>query len=211
MIRTCQNYPDVGLYVWKASRPLPSPQVFSFPADLWLNGEHSELSELTMERSMPCRSFKIGIPRINPIETINRYYDAAFGTVPEFFKFVSWCGWRPICEEKQLSALMAALGTRRPRASDQSPRIDVYETRDALIIEVALADIRKESLYLEMVANGLIIRGERRPGVSEIAQGDTATVRFQRFVRLPEATRTASIKAETKGNVVKIDIRKQNG
>jgi HSP20 family molecular chaperone IbpA len=164
-----------------------------------------------MEWSMPCKTFNIGIPRNNPIETIDRFYDAAFGPVPEFFMFTSWCGWRPICEAKQLRNLMADLLTRRSPAEKQSPRIDVYETKEALIIEVALADIRKESLYLEMVANGLIIRGERRPGASEVAQGDIASLRFQRFVRLPYATRTASIKAETKGDVVKIDIRKHNG
>jgi hypothetical protein len=58
---------------------------------------------------MPCRTLAIGIAPPDVFKTIDRYFEAAFGSMPEMFQWVSWRGWRPITDDQRPSALLAVV------------------------------------------------------------------------------------------------------
>jgi HSP20 family protein len=77
------------------------------------------------------------------------------------------------------------------------PQIDVYETRDAVMVKAELAGVRPEEIDVELSAEGttLTLRGIRREERSEGAgrviyhQMEIYLGRFERVVNLPRGAR----------------------
>ncbi|VUT26734.1 MAG: Hsp20/alpha crystallin family protein [Candidatus Methanolliviera sp. GoM_oil] len=92
------------------------------------------------------------------------------------------------------------------------PYTDVFETKDALMIKMELAGVKKEDLSVGFFHGRLIIRGVRR----DLPSGDKRIYyqmeinysEFERVVILPEAVKEADIRAEYKDGFLTITVLK---
>jgi HSP20 family molecular chaperone IbpA len=141
-------------------------------------------------------------------QAVEHLFKAAFGPSPAKFRQQSLCGWRPLAA---LSALHPPLADLLKRKNTGKPGkdavVEIYETAKAFIIEVTLTGIIKESLYLEITGNLLIIHGERMQS-NTAALLDNIDSHFQQIVQLPKSARPGEIRARMKGDTVKINIQK---
>ncbi len=161
-------------------------------------------------RALPLRS----APQ-NFHKKVNRLFAAAFGPSPAMYKHASLCGWWPLTAHPSPTSLLTTdsreVGSTWP--DDNPPGVSVYETKDAIVIEVELPEIKENSLYLEISGDLLIIRGERSPGRSvrrhDLDQHHEGTL-VQRFIHLPVIARPQEVRARLVGNIIKINISKHH-
>ena len=93
------------------------------------------------------------------------------------------------------------------------PYTDVYETKDAVVIKMELAGVKKEDLSVKLYDNRLTIRGDRKDsahGEKRIYhQVEINYSEFERAIILPETVREQAIKAEYKDGFLSITILKE--
>jgi HSP20 family protein len=116
---------------------------------------------------------------------INRAFDAYFGGRPR------------------------AVAPGRPWA----PVIDVYETRDQLVVAVELPGVREKDIHLSMTGDVLSLRGQR--GIAaDIPQESHHRIErwsgpFERHVQLPIAVQADKIRASYRDGILEIRLPKQ--
>jgi HSP20 family molecular chaperone IbpA len=151
----------------------------------------------------------------HPSHTIEKLFAEAFGPWPAIYRRSSLCGWRPIFNfSRSLSTRLKPMDApAKTRSATSSRGVTVNETREAYIIEVELPEMIKESLCLEISENTLMIKGEKQGHNHAKDQPGHSTCEhceFERLIQLPVAARPGSIRARLNGNVVIIDITKDN-
>lgn len=147
--------------------------------------------------------------------TVDKLFATAFGASPAMYKHASLCGWRSLAPPYIPTPLLSTKARQKKKdwPTDKSPGISIYETSDTIVIEVELPEIKKNSLYLEISGDLLIIRGERLSTHSTDYNDLEQHRRFalvQRFIQLPVLARPKEVRAQMVGNIVKISISKQS-
>jgi HSP20 family protein len=104
----------------------------------------------------------------------------------------------------------------RPRTSAPertwTPPIDVYETRDDLVVAVELPGVREKDIHLSMTGDVLSLRGER--GIAAEAREESYhrierwSGTFERHVQLPIPVQADRIRASYRDGVLEIRLPK---
>ena len=100
------------------------------------------------------------------------------------------------------------------RVPEQSfiPAVDVYETKDAVVIETPLAGMDVNDVSVNVEGNTLIISGEsnkeREVDEKNYYRKEVRTGSFHRALRLPKEVDAEKIKAEFEQGVLKITAPK---
>ena len=94
------------------------------------------------------------------------------------------------------------------------PYMDVYETKDALVIKIELAGVERKDISINLYEGRLTVRGIRRdpsPREKRIYHQVEINYReFERVVVLPETVSHEAIKAEYKDGFLTITVAKEN-
>src|SRR5262245_43263731 len=104
----------------------------------------------------------------------------------------------------------------RPRTSaperSWAPPIDVYETRDQLVIAVELPGVREKDIHLSMAGDVLSLRGQR--GIAaELREENYHRIErwsgtFERHVQLPIPVQAEKIRASYRDGVLEVRLPK---
>jgi HSP20 family protein len=104
----------------------------------------------------------------------------------------------------------------RPRTASPerawTPPIDVYETRDDLVVAVELPGVREKEIHLSMTGDVLSLRGER--GIAAEAREENYhrierwSGMFERHVQLPIPVQADKIRASYRDGVLEIRLPK---
>jgi HSP20 family protein len=106
----------------------------------------------------------------------------------------------------------------RPRTAGPertwAPPIDVYETRDDLVVAVELPGVREKDLHLSMTGDVLSLRGQRGTAVEAREESYYRIERwsgtFERHVQLPIPVQEDGIRASYTDGVLEIRFPKQD-
>lgn len=173
-------------------------------------------SERNLTRRLRMGSMKLDLRYAsdNFEQSVDKFFDTAFGPSAALYRRVTLCGWRPISNH----AIVFSYGHRTndiqpPSISGTKPEgIAVYETDEGMTIEVALTIIKEESLHLAILDKKLVIRGERidtPPKHASFSLQSKQDSQFQHLIPLPESISSGSFRAQLKGDVVQIEFVKQ--
>ena len=123
-------------------------------------------------------------------QELNRLFDSFFGRGPQ--------------------------GTGQPAAGLErawAPVMDMYETKDELVVAVELPGVNEKDVQLSMTGDVLTLRGERAsaPDPSQHAQyrGERWYGRFERSVALPIPVQADRVKASYRDGVLTISFRRR--
>ncbi len=93
------------------------------------------------------------------------------------------------------------------------PAVDVYETKDSVVVETPLAGIDPKDVKVEMEGNMLVIFGEskkeREVDEKNYYRKECRSGSFHRALRMPTSVDANKIKAEYENGVLKITAPKQ--
>jgi HSP20 family protein len=112
-------------------------------------------------------------------------------------------------------AFNAYFGVRpRTAAPDRAwtPPIDVYETRDDLVVAVELPGVREKDIHLSMTGDVLSLRGQR--GIAAEAREENYyrierwSGTFERHVQMPIAVQVDKVRASYRDGVLEIRLPK---
>lgn len=134
--------------------------------------------------------------------------------------------WGPWYAEGQLRQHLERLADeQRRKACEQargafvwSPAADVFEVKDAIIVQIELPGVDEERILVEIVEGDLVVQGERpcpRPAEGEDLEADPVYRlvervygRFARRFRLPAGVDGARASARLVGGLLTITIPK---
>jgi len=128
--------------------------------------------------------------------------------------------WNPTNELRNFNRLLTHffdepfLPTERQETWERvwSPRVDIYDTKDAFIIKAELPGVEKNNIKIDVDGRVLTLRGERKAETED--KGNSYYRRemfcgtFERSFTLPEAVDPALIKAEYKDGVLHLEVPK---
>jgi HSP20 family protein len=102
----------------------------------------------------------------------------------------------------------------RERQAHFKPVADVYETRDAYVIQVELAGMQRDAVNIEILGRELVIYGERRHekdvGGSAYHVLERSYGPFARRFDLPESTDVTAIKATMQQGILSVTVPKKD-
>jgi len=114
-------------------------------------------------------------------------------------------------------ALDAYFGFRPDPAAPErawAPPIDVYETRDDLVVSVELPGLQERDIHLAMTGDLLTLRGRRGPTAGPPQERYHRIERwsgpFERHIRLPIPVQTDRIRATYRDGVLEIRLPKRD-
>jgi HSP20 family protein len=94
-----------------------------------------------------------------------------------------------------------------------TPAVDVLETDNALIIKADLPDVDMQDIHVEMENGTLTLKGERKFGKADKAQGYHRIERsygsFARYFDLPDTVEPEKVQAEYKNGVLAVTLPKK--
>jgi len=94
------------------------------------------------------------------------------------------------------------------------PCADIWETDDALIVEIELPGVKRQDVSVEVDGDRLHITGERRTSVTRSGrhyyQMERTSGRFTRQLRLPHNADRDAIQARFRSGVLTLRIPKKN-
>jgi HSP20 family molecular chaperone IbpA len=162
---------------------------------------------------MGSRKLDLRSAPINYDRTVARFFNAAFGPSPYFYRQISLCGWRPIIDHRvNEPSSMRPRHSKSSSLTDMSYGIEVYETPEGMTIEVALSVIREESLHLAVSGEKVIIRGERIIKETQRKTIEPMQCRpfFRHAIALPSSISPGAFRAQLEGDIVRIDFAKRS-
>jgi len=102
----------------------------------------------------------------------------------------------------------------RPATRERTwaPAIDVYETRDDLVVAVELSGVREKDIHLSMAGDVLSLRGQRG-GAADAREENYHRIErwsgpFERHVQLPIPVQADRIRASYRDGVLEIRLPK---
>ncbi len=91
-----------------------------------------------------------------------------------------------------------------------SPRCDVTETEDAIVVHAEIPGVEAKDLEVTIQGSSLVVRGEKRVEKSETAKGRSYSERFfgsfERAVPIPEGVDESAIEARLKDGVLEVRV-----
>jgi HSP20 family protein len=130
--------------------------------------------------------------------------------------------WDPFREmsalQERMNRLMSDYRTRAPWAEEEMaqgnwvPPVDIYETKESLILNVELPGVTKENLALEVKDNTLTLKGEKKleKDIKEESyhRMERTYGSFMRAFTLPSTVQQEKVKARFKDGVLEVTIPK---
>ena len=94
-----------------------------------------------------------------------------------------------------------------------NPPVDVYETKDSIVLKADLPDVKKEEVDISVEGNVLTLRGERKRE-KEVKEKDFYRMErsygaFSRSFTLPGSVDADKIEADFAGGVLKVTLPKR--
>ena len=90
-----------------------------------------------------------------------------------------------------------------------APPVDIYETRDGLVVLADVPGVATEALDVRVDNNVLTIRGHARPAVpGDVTYREYELVNFVRQFELPDQVDQSRITADLKCGVLTLHVRK---
>ncbi|HTX69168.1 MAG TPA: Hsp20/alpha crystallin family protein [Thermoleophilia bacterium] len=90
------------------------------------------------------------------------------------------------------------------------PAVDVYDTKDALVVQAELAGMKPEDIEIEVDDDVLTIKGERKQEESSDEHGHQRVERrygaFERRITLPKGTKADDIEAACEDGVLTVRV-----
>lgn len=101
-----------------------------------------------------------------------------------------------------------------PASSAWQPCIDVWETDDALIVEIELPGMKRKDVAVEVEGDQLRITGERHATVTHSRrhyyQSERSSGQFRRQLRLPHSVDREAIQARFRSGILTLKLPKKN-
>ena len=127
--------------------------------------------------------------------------------------------WDPFNEMLTLREAMSQLfedsvvsPNKLSRASGFAPALDLSETEDSFVVEVALPGLKPEDVHVTFENNVLTIKGELRQEAEEKKRNYHRVERrygsFQRTIGLPSTVKADAIHASLTNGILRLDIPK---
>ena len=128
--------------------------------------------------------------------------------------------WDPLNEMLTLREAMSQLledsfvapGTPRREQGGFAPALDLSETEDGFLVEVAVPGMKPEDLQVTLENSVLSIKGQLRQESEDKKRNYHRTERrygsFQRTIALPSTVKADAIKAALTNGVLRLDIPK---
>ena len=128
--------------------------------------------------------------------------------------------WDPLNEMLTLREAMSQLledsfvapGTPRREQGGFAPALDLSETEDGFLVEVAVPGMKPEDLQVTLENSVLSIKGQLRQESEDKKRNYHRTERrygsFQRTIALPSTVKADAIKAALANGVLRLDIPK---
>ncbi len=127
-------------------------------------------------------------------------------------------GWNPLKElariENELNKLFGEVVPQEVTAKVQTwtPRVDVYEKDNNIIIEAEIPGAKKEDIQVKIKDNNVIIRGEVKKEEEKKEENYYRSERFygtfERVIPLPTEVKPEEAKAEIQDGILKLTIPK---
>jgi HSP20 family protein len=99
-----------------------------------------------------------------------------------------------------------------PSAEFASPRVDIREEKDAIVVSAELPGVSQEDLHVELEKGVLTVSGEKKAELTEEEAGFYRSERvygnFKRSFRVPETVDAQKIGAEYLNGVLKVTLPK---
>lgn len=134
--------------------------------------------------------------------------------------------WEPLRELSELQERVNRMFDRtdrgrparpaaRPVRNVWTPAVDIFETGEALVLEVDVPGLDQKEVHLEIDGGVLTLKGERREGLEEKTEGYVRVERphgsFERSFSLPSGVEKDAIKARLKNGVLRVELPKAAG
>ena len=120
--------------------------------------------------------------------------------------------WDPFAELPRLLPrdLGAWLDEQGFMKAEWSPRSEVTETEEAVVVRAELPGVEEKDMHVEVSDGMLHVRGEKKSEVTEEEKGRTRSERFygsfERSYALPEGAQTDKIEAKLKDGVLEVTV-----
>lgn len=130
--------------------------------------------------------------------------------------------WDPFREmsslQERMNRLMSDFRTRTPWTEEEMaqgawvPAVDIYETKDSIVLNVELPGVTKEEISLEVKDNTLTLRGEKKmeKDVKEESyhRMERTYGSFMRAFTLPSTVQQEKVKARFRDGILEVSIPK---
>ena len=124
--------------------------------------------------------------------------------------------WDPFREmtnfEDQFNRLWRGVADGGKRQESWLPAVDVFDTKDAVVLKAELAGMRPDDIQIEVEDNVLTIKGERRfeEKVDEdrYYRVERRFGSFQRSLALPQGVRAEDIQASYEDGILEVRVPK---
>lgn len=127
-------------------------------------------------------------------------------------------GWNPFKElvrlENEINKLFGELAPQELPVKVQTwtPRVDIYEKDNNIIIEAEIPGAKKEDIQVKIKDNNVIIKGEVKKEEEKKEENYYRSERFygsfERVIPLPTEVKPEESKAEIKDGILKLTIPK---
>jgi len=126
--------------------------------------------------------------------------------------------WDPLGElldlQDRLARVTGSLGWSDGRGA-WSPAVDVFDSREAVVIKADLPGLRAEDVEVRLEENVLTLSGERKPDATpeeeEFFRVERPVGRFERIVALPQGIRGEDCTADFAAGVLTVRVPKSSG
>ncbi len=130
--------------------------------------------------------------------------------------------WDPFREmsalQERMNRLMSDFRTRAPLGEEEMaqgswiPPVDIYETKDSIVLNIELPGVTKDDMTLEVKDSTLTIRGEKKVEKDLKEESFHRMERtygsFMRAFTLPSTVQQEKVKAKFKDGILEIQIPK---
>lgn len=94
-----------------------------------------------------------------------------------------------------------------------SPRVDIHETKDSILVQVELPGVKQEDIEISIVGDTLTLKGERKRE-TEVKEDqyhriERSSGSFQRSILLPSVVDPNRVKATYRDGVLEIQLPKK--
>ena len=148
-------------------------------------------------------------PHLNRI--VDRLFRVAFEASAAAFLKDSLFGWGPMLSLPQTSLLPSMNDTLDAESpiSANTAGVLIQQTDNGIVINIEVAHLKADSIYLEISGEILIVRGECNPDEplkQDSAWSNPDGLHYERFITLPVTARPGKIRARLIDRMIKIEI-----
>jgi len=138
---------------------------------------------------------------------------ACLGKGAQTMAIIRWDPFREMTNfEDQFNRLWRGVADGGKRQESWLPAVDVFDTKDAVVLKAELAGMRPDDIQIEVEDNVLTIKGERRfeEKVDEdrYYRVERRFGSFQRSLALPQGVRAEDIQASYEDGILEVRVPK---